>query len=92
VNERSYMKSIVKGHFIWISNNSLLLTGIIGVKEAIAVPDIEHIIAASIIVLLWFATGQLIVAKFFVDKVDKIEHIKIEPTGIAKEIPWKEVK
>lgn len=81
------IKRIFKGYFIWIANNALLLTGIIGIEGAITVPDIKHIIATSIIVLLWFATGHIIVASFL---VDKIEHIKLEPTGIAKEIPWKE--
>ena len=79
------MRRIFKGYSVWILNNALLLTGIVGVKESMAVPDISHIIATSIIVLLWFATGHFIVEMFC---VEKIEHIKLEPTGIAKEIPW----
>ncbi|MEE1255576.1 MAG: hypothetical protein UHN47_03570 [Lachnospiraceae bacterium] len=78
------MKRIVKGYFIWILNNALLLAWLMVAKEILHEKSDMNILAVMALVLLWFATGQFIVAAF---TVVRIEHVYSAPAEIAKEIP-----
>jgi hypothetical protein len=81
------MKRVIKGYFIWIANNALLLTNIYSIEKVILTKSKEYIIASIILSLLWFITGHIIVGMFCVDKIEKVT---LEPLGVAKEIPFKE--
>lgn len=82
------MKRILKGYFIWISNNALLLTALYCMEKAIVTQSTEYIVATVIISLLWFTIGHIIVSMFCM--VDKIVDVKLEPIGVAKEISSEE--
>ncbi len=81
------MKNIIKGYAVWILNNALLLTLNIHGRIAFVTPSAKNIITTSVVALLWFITGHMIVSMFY---VKKIETIKLEPIGVAKKKSDKE--